>query len=131
MTPFSDHINAISFDICHCYDFFIGVLAVYLKKTMVMFNLRKKHWPWVKTQICFPGLKFVFPRTWPRSYMILARGYIFNFFDLCVSFAIFAIFCTKGGDEDVVFSSFFCVIAITNTINNTENILYSSFQGKD
>ena len=36
MTPFSDHINTISFDICHCYDFFIGVLAVYLIKTMVI-----------------------------------------------------------------------------------------------
>ena len=65
MTPFSDHIDTISFDICHSYDFFIDVLAVYMKKTMDMFNLRKKYWPWVKAQICFPGQKFVFPRTWP------------------------------------------------------------------
>ena len=79
ITPFSGHINVISFDICHCFDFFMGVLAVYLKKTMVMFNLRKKHWPWVKTQICFPGLKFVFPRTWPWSNMILEWGHVFSF----------------------------------------------------
>ena len=45
---------------------------------MVIFNLRKKDWMYVKSVICLLGLKFAFPRTWPSSLMILDRGHVFG-----------------------------------------------------
>ena len=50
--------------------FLIGAYAAYLKK-VVIFNIRKKYWMRLKPQICCPGLKFVFPKTWPRTFPIL------------------------------------------------------------
>ena len=51
--------------------FLISVLADNLKKNIVTFNLRKKHWLTVKSQICLPASKFAFSRTWPWSIMNL------------------------------------------------------------
>ena len=69
ITPFSDHIDANSLHVCLGYDFLITVIAVNLARTMVIFNLRKKYWLNGKSQICLPGSKFAFPRTWPWSKM--------------------------------------------------------------
>ena len=90
---------------CDFY-FLITVNAINLARTMVIFNLRKKHWLNVKSQICLPGSKFAFPRTWPCYNMNLERGHVFIF-------SIFAIpmqicdFTSKGWWWRSDFSSFF------------------------
>ena len=91
ITPFSDHIDANSLHVCLGYDFLITVIAVNLARTMVIFNLRKKYWLNGKSQICLPGSKFAFPRTWPWSKMILeVHVFIFSIFAIPMQICDFA-----------------------------------------
>ena len=106
ITPFSDHIDAIPLHVCLGHDFLISVIAVNLERTTVIFNLRKKYWLDVKTQICFPGSKFAFPRTWPWSDVILERGHVFSFSIFAIPMQI-CVFTYKGWQKGVIFSSFF------------------------
>ena len=87
---------------------------------MIIFNLRKKHWIRVKPQICFPGLKFVFSRTWPRSIMILERGYVFIFFDFYISHTNLWFHLQEVVLKKWFFHHFFCVYALLITMTKTE-----------
>ena len=82
---------------------------------MVIFNLRKKDWLDAKSQICFPGSKFAFPRTWPWSIMTLERGHFFSFFDFCDFYANLW-FCVQGvairSDFFIVFSTLIHAISL-------------------
>ena len=85
---------------------------------MVILNLRKKDWLDAKSQICFPGSKFAFPRTWPWSKTNLERGHVFSFSIFAIPMQI-CVFPYKGWQWRRDFSITFS--ASIHTMTKVEN----------
>ena len=73
-----------------------------------------------KTQICFPGSKFAFPRIWPWSIMNLERAMylVFTFLGFLCKFVFLR---TRGGNKEWFFHCFFCIDPHLITMTKIEN----------